>query len=141
MLYIVSSRAVHSRRILCWFALAALIPCASAHDPSQWGGSFRSRDGGTTWMPIDAGLFIGGAVTIAVDPADPNHLFYATDTRLLQSRNGGRDWKPESSPEFRGPTLAIAFDSAGTRVLAATAGAILRSESGTGWAAVDLPAS
>jgi len=30
---------------------------AAAHDPSAWGGMFRSRDFGETWFPSDAGLF------------------------------------------------------------------------------------
>jgi len=67
--------------------LAASLPLpANAHDPSAWGGTFRTRDGGETWMPVDAGLFVGGAITMAIDPLDANHLLYATDTRLLRSR-------------------------------------------------------
>src|SRR5215470_939830 len=92
---------------LCILALCCALsqPCV-AHDPSAWGGTFRSRDGGATWMPIDAGLFVGGAITVAIDPLDANHLLYATDTRLLRSHNGGRDWVLEPSPVFMGPTLA-----------------------------------
>jgi len=37
---------------------------ALAHDPSAWGGLFRSRDNAASWMPVDAGLFIGGALAV-----------------------------------------------------------------------------
>jgi photosystem II stability/assembly factor-like uncharacterized protein len=115
-------------------------PCA-AHDPSTWGGTFRSRDGGATWMPVDAGLFVGGAITVAIDPLDANHLLYATDTRLLRSRNGGRDWVQEPSPVFIGPTLAVAFARDGKAVLAATAAGVFVSESGGQWKPVNLSPS
>jgi photosystem II stability/assembly factor-like uncharacterized protein len=114
---------------------------AFAHDPSAWGGAFRSRDGGATWMPIDAGLFVGGAVALAIDPTDPNHIVLATDTRLLGSRNGGRDWSQEPASVFIGPTLAVAFDPSGKVVLAATAAGVFRSEAGAPWRSIDLPAS
>lgn len=115
-------------------------PCF-AHDPSAWGGTFRSRDGGETWMPIDAGLFVGGAITVAIDPSDANHLLYATDTRLLRSRNGGRDWAQETAPVFIGPTLAVAFARDGKAVLAATAGGVYVSDSGAQWKGVNISPS
>ena len=82
--------------MLLRFASLALVffltaTSALAHDPSAWGGLFRSRDNAATWMPVDAGLFIGGALAVSVSPTDANHLLYATDSRLLRSRNGGRD--------------------------------------------------
>ena len=78
--------------ILRLVTAAALTACATAtlaHDPSAWGGLFRSRDDGAAWLSADAGLFVGAALAIAVSPTDANHLLYATDTRLLRSRNGG----------------------------------------------------
>jgi hypothetical protein len=49
-------------------------------------------------MPVDAGLFIGGALAVSVSPTDANHLLYATDSRLLRSPPaGGRDWKQEAA--------------------------------------------
>jgi len=114
---------------------------ALAHDPSAWGGTFRSRDRGATWMPIDAGLFVGGAVALAVDPADPSHVLYGTDGRLLSSRNGGRDWVQEQATVFAGPTLAVAFDSSEHVALAATAAGLFRSDANGTWKGVELPAS
>lgn len=120
-----------------------LLACpALAHDPSAWGGMFRTRDAGATWLPVDGGLFIGGAISLAVDPRDPNHLLYATDTRLLRSRNGGRDWVPEQPSVFFGPALAAAFDARGTSAIVATSAGLYRNESGAReWTPVPIPAS
>ena len=111
---------------------------AQAHDPSAWGGAFRTRDLGQSWLPADAGLFIGGALDLAVDPADPNHLLYATDTRLLRSRNGGRDWKPEAPDIFLGATLAVAFLADGKGALASTSQGLFRTSNGSAWVPVSL---
>ncbi|HTS52117.1 MAG TPA: YCF48-related protein [Burkholderiales bacterium] len=127
--------------ILAGLAVALAAGPAPAHDPSAWGGTFRSRDGGATWTPIDAGLFIGGAVALAIDPTNPNHILYATDTRLLRSSNGGRDWSQEPASVFLGPTMALAFDPSDKIVLAATAAGVFRSEAGGPWKSVDLPTS
>jgi hypothetical protein len=112
---------------------AALMVCtgaALAHDPSAWGGLFRSRDDGAAWLPADGGLFVGSALAIAVSPTDPNHLLYATDSQLLRSRNAGRDWETEAPQIFRGPTLAVAFASDGKSAWAATpAGVFVADES------------
>src|SRR5689334_6019113 len=129
------------RLTLTVLGLLCSVESASAHDPSAWGGTFRSRDEGATWMPIDAGLFVGGAITIAVNPLDANDLLYATDTRLLRSRNGGRDWVQDPAPAFVGPTLAVAFSRDGTALLAATAGGIWISAGDSPWQPANLPAS
>lgn len=121
--------------------LALTAAPAGAHDPSAWGGSFRSRDGGGTWTPIDAGLFIGGAVMLAVDPNDPNHILYATDARMLRSRNGGRDWVQEPTGTFMAPTLAVAFSSTGESILAATAAGVFRTDAGGAWQPANVPAA
>jgi len=121
---------------VCWLFLPTV---SSAHDPSSWGGMFRSRDQGLTWLPVDAGLFIGGAVGLAIAPNDPNHLLYGTDTRLLSSRNGGRDWTPEAAAFFVGPTLAVTFAADGTVALAATAAGVFRRAQAQDWAAVSVP--
>ena len=123
------------------FCLVGFAQSCFAHDPSAWGGTFRTRDGGETWMPVDAGLFVGGAITMAIDPLDANHLLYATDTRLLRSRNGGRDWVQDPSPVFIGPTLAVAFARNGKTVLAATAAGVFAAESGGAWKPVNIPPS
>lgn len=113
---------------------------AIAHDPSAWGGLFRSRDLGVTWLPIDEGRFIGGAIALAISPTDPHHLLLATDAGLLRSRNGGRDWVTEAPTVFIGPVFAVAFDRDGQRVLASTASALFRTDDGVTWRNVGAPA-
>jgi hypothetical protein len=123
-----------------WFlaALLCALP-AHAHDPSAWGGTYRSRDLGATWLSADAGLFVGGSLDLAVSPADPNVLLYATDTRLLRSANGGRDWRPEAPAVFSGPTLAAAFLPGGKTALAANAAGVFRSSDGGEWVPAKVP--
>ncbi len=106
---------------------------ANAHDPSAWGGLFRSRDDGATWFPADAGLFIGGAIAVAVNPKDANHLLYGTDTRFLRSRNGGRDWVTEAQNEIGGAVFAVAFDRDGKAAVASTTSRIFYTADGSAW--------
>ena len=127
------------RSSLCLVAalLSLLSPLAAAHDPSAYGGVFRSRNFGKTWFPVDAGQFIGAATCLAVAPADSNHILYGTDSRLLRSRNGGRDWTPESANQLRGPIHAVAFDSSGKSAIVSTSVGIFHSQDGAHW----LPAA
>jgi photosystem II stability/assembly factor-like uncharacterized protein len=131
------------QRILQIVTAAALLASAApapAHDPSAWGGLFRSRDDGGAWLPADAGLFVGAALALAVSPTDANHLLYGTDARLLRSRNGGRDWEPQSAQIFNGPTLAVAFAADGHGAWAATpAGVYFSGAADSAWARCDVP--
>jgi photosystem II stability/assembly factor-like uncharacterized protein len=121
--------------------LAAFLPvAASAHDASAWGGLFRSRDNGGTWFPADAGLFIGGALALAINPKDANHLLYGTDTRLLRSKNGGRDWVQEPGVQFDGSAYAVRFADDGKGAIASTAKRIYFSEDGSIWVDTLAPA-
>ena len=119
--------------------LLLLHTAANAHDPSAWGGLFRSRDDGANWLPVDAGLFIGGAMAIAISPADPNHLLYATDTRLLRSHNGGRDWVTEAAGTFIGPTLSVAFGPDGILAVASSSAGVFRTTNGKTWTRAQAP--
>ena len=113
---------------------------AAAHDPSAWGGIYRSRDAGATWFPTDAGLFIGGATGLGIDPGDANHLLYGTDTRLLRSKNGGRDWVQEPGPQFAAPVYAVSFFEGGKGAIASTANRLFISDGSSGWSDAQAPA-
>jgi hypothetical protein len=118
------------------------VACAAsalAHDPSAWGGLFRSRDDGAAWLAADAGLFVGSALAIAVSPTDAHHLLYATDARLLRTGNGGRDWVPEAPQIFNGPTLAVAFARDGNGAWAATPAGVFVAGSEWNWQKCDVP--
>jgi photosystem II stability/assembly factor-like uncharacterized protein len=119
-------------RIVSSLILLLALP-ANAHDPSAWGGLFRSRDFGTNWFPADAGLFIGGALGVAIHPQDPAQLLYGTDARLLRSKNGGRDWVTEAAATMPGAVFAVAFDADGKGALASSGTRIFYTDDGVAW--------
>jgi hypothetical protein len=112
---------------------------ASGHDPSAYGGLFRSRDGGITWFTANPGRIVSGAIALAVSPVEPNHLLLATDSGLLRSRNAGLEWSQEASSLLVGPVFAIAFDTDGRRALASTATSLIRSDDGQTWRDISAP--
>jgi photosystem II stability/assembly factor-like uncharacterized protein len=101
---------------------------AHAHDASAWGGLFRTRDAGATWLHVNPGSFVAGALALAVNPVDPHDLLLGTDTGVSRSHNGGRDWAVEAPDVLVGPAFAAAFDVDGQRALVAGASAVFRSE-------------
>src|SRR5262245_63728603 len=111
---------------------------AGAHDPSAWGGLFRSRDGGATWLAVNAGSFVGGAIGVAVNPASPDHLLLTTDSGVLASKNGGRDWNVEAPDALIGAAFAVTYDADGSRALLSGASAIFRSD-GDRWRIIAAP--
>jgi hypothetical protein len=111
----------------------------SAHDPSAFGGLFRSRDGGLTWFSANPGRIVSGAIALAVNPVEPNHLLLATDSGLLRSRNAGLDWSLEAPSVLVGAVFAVTFDSGGRRGLASTETALFRNDGGETWRAVTAP--
>jgi hypothetical protein len=117
-----------------------LLPCpASAHDPSAWGGLFRTRDGGATWLALNSGSYVSGAIGLAISPTAPDHLLLATDSGVLSSKNGGRDWTVEAPDVLVGAAFAVAYDADGARALASGGSAIFRSD-GNRWQLTRAPA-
>ena len=112
---------------------------APAHDPDTLGGVFRTHDVGATWTSINPGIFVSGALALAVSPRDPNHLLLATDSGLWRSRNGGRDWDVEAPGILTGPAFAAAFDADGQRALVAGTTTLFRDD-GDRWRPVRTPA-
>ena len=84
---------------------------ASAHDPSAWGGPLRTRDGGATWLPLNSGSYVSGAIGLAISPTAADHLLMATDSGLLSSKNGGRDWMVEAPDVLVGAAFAVAYST------------------------------
>jgi hypothetical protein len=103
---------------------------ARAHDPSAYGGLFRSRNFGGTWLNADVGLFLNAALTVAIDPRDPNHLLLGTDTGLLGSSNGGRCWTAEGQGLIFGPVFAVGFSPDGQNAICAAPGGVFRLHEG-----------
>lgn len=120
-------------------ALAVWTGTVSAHDPSAYGGLFRSRDFGGVWLNADVGLFLGGAVSLAIDPADSNHLLLGTDASLMQSLTGGRSWQPVEPGKLFGAVTAVAFLEGGRVALCSTPAGVFRRDQGE-WLQVAAPA-
>lgn len=111
---------------------------AHAHDSSAYGGLFRSRNFGGTWLNADVGLFLNAALTVAVDPRDPNHLLMGTDIGLLASSNGGRSWSQEASGLISGAVFAIAFSRDGKSVVSTAPNGVFRFGDGQ-WSRAAIP--
>ena len=109
------------------------------HDADAYGGLFRTRDAGVTWTPVNPGIFASGALALAVDSRDSNHLLLATDSGTWRSRNGGRDWAIEAPEILTGPAFAAAFDAGGEGALIAGVSTLYR-EDGDRWRPVPTPA-
>ena len=112
---------------------------AGAHDASAWGGLFRTRDAGSTWFQASSGKVMGGALAVAVDPSNPDHLLLGTDNGLLATHNGGRDWEVVAGDLLMGAVLAAAFDAHGQSILAANATTLAFSEDGLRWQSRLMP--
>jgi photosystem II stability/assembly factor-like uncharacterized protein len=112
---------------------------AQSHDPSAWGGLFRSRDHGATWVSANRGQVVAGAIALAISPTDVDHLLLGAESGLLRSRNGGRDWTIEAPAVVLGPVFALAFAADGQRALVSTGLGIFAREAGNSWRQASAP--
>jgi len=72
-------------------------------------GLIRTTDGGDTWTKIDL-LTPPGSTSIyslALDPKDPNNIYYGTSTTFYRSPNGGVNWVPKKLPTSRTATFLM----------------------------------
>src|SRR5262249_46079416 len=55
-------RATRYRLVVLGLTLLAALPGGDglAHDASAWGGLFRTRDGGDTWLPVNPASLVSG---------------------------------------------------------------------------------
>jgi photosystem II stability/assembly factor-like uncharacterized protein len=130
-----AGRCLQQLASLCRLALlllnsAMMAGGASAHDASSYGGVFRSRNLGGTWLRADVGLFLNAALVVAVDPQNGSHLLAGTDLGLLGSRNGGLSWTPEAPGLIAGAVFAVTFLGDGERAVCAAQGGVFRFEAG-----------
>jgi photosystem II stability/assembly factor-like uncharacterized protein len=120
--------------------LSLLTGSASSHDASSYGGVFRSRDLGATWLNADVGLFLNAALIIAVNPRDSSQLLAGTDLGILSSHNGGRSWVPEARDLIIGAVFALAFSPDGGLAMCASASGVFRRDQ-HGWQRAEAPES
>jgi photosystem II stability/assembly factor-like uncharacterized protein len=96
----VSTVLVHPRRAGSLYILAGA------------GRILRSTDGGATWTVLSSPSPRGISL-LAIDPAEPDALYAATEIGLFKSRNGGARWFAINQGLDRGkPVQALAFDPA-----------------------------
>jgi len=100
---------------------------------------FRSRDGGATWTSANRGTLLSGALTLAINPTDVNHLLLGTESGLWRSANGGRDWTVEAPSLVLGAVFAVAFAADGHQAWASTSLGLFRGQDGTNWQPVPTP--
>jgi photosystem II stability/assembly factor-like uncharacterized protein len=80
-------------------------------------GLFKTENGGQTWQEINRGELDKGmwqfTSHVALDPTDPDHLFFANGNTIFQSTDAGESWtkQPEESGCLNG---AIHFGTDGS---------------------------
>jgi photosystem II stability/assembly factor-like uncharacterized protein len=126
-------------RFLLALALVLLATPAQSHDPSAWGGLFRSRDQGATWVSANRGQYLSSAIALAISPIDPDHLLLGTGSGLFRSRNGGRDWVVEAPSVVLGPVFVLGFASDGRSALLSTGLGIFRGDADNNWWQLSAP--
>jgi photosystem II stability/assembly factor-like uncharacterized protein len=106
---------------------------------SQLGvGLVRSSDGGQTWELMASNELSGiGVYDIAVDPANPLHVWVGTTEKLLESTNGGATWRVVQPV----PTWDVSMNPGNPlEIFAATLAGLIRSTNGgLSWSLVALP--
>jgi photosystem II stability/assembly factor-like uncharacterized protein len=55
-------------------------------------GLWKTRDGGATWFPLTDALPSTRVDAVAVDPARPNRVLFASSAGVFESTNGGAVW-------------------------------------------------
>jgi photosystem II stability/assembly factor-like uncharacterized protein len=127
-----------SRFVLGLLLLAFAAGSSWPHDASSYGGLFRSRNLGGTWLRADVGLFLNVPLIVAVDPHNPSHLLAGTDLGLIVSHNGGLTWVPETRDLIFGAVFAAVFLDGGERAICAAQSGVFRLEDGH-WSAARVP--
>jgi photosystem II stability/assembly factor-like uncharacterized protein len=127
----VADRGRHWQRRVLFFVvrlllLALMVDAAGAHDPSSYGGVFRSRNLGASWLSADVGLFLNAALIVGINPKDQAHLLAGTDLGLIVSRNAGLSWKPEARELIYGAVFALTFLMDGQHAICAAQNGLFR---------------
>jgi photosystem II stability/assembly factor-like uncharacterized protein len=89
------------------------------------GGMFRTVDGGSHWVPSEAGMEKTFALSLASDPQDPGVFYAATaGSGVFKSTNGGQSWKLAGRELDRTVVRCVATGASGESVYAGTDGGV-----------------
>jgi photosystem II stability/assembly factor-like uncharacterized protein len=83
---------------------------------------YRSTDRGTTWAAIDGNLPDAPVNDVVVDPAQPQHLFAATDVGVYSTSDLGNYWYPFGQGMPLQPVMDLSYDPGSHTLAAATHG-------------------
>jgi hypothetical protein len=94
--------------------------------PFSEAGAFATRDGGSSWLPINTGLVDPTINALWVDQANANAVLAGTESAgIFRSTNGGQTWSLVS-----GVGTTSDFVSTGGKVYAASAAGVAQSADG-----------
>jgi photosystem II stability/assembly factor-like uncharacterized protein len=90
------------------------------------GGVFRTTDGGSRWIPSEAGMEKTFALSLAADPQDPGVFYAATaGSGVFKSTDAGQSWKQAGRELERTVVRCVATGTAnGESVYAGTDGGV-----------------
>ncbi|HKK87832.1 MAG TPA: discoidin domain-containing protein [Saprospiraceae bacterium] len=96
----------------------------------------KSADGGENWELVTRNYPVFGGVTaVAIDPFDPDIVYFAGGSQIHKTTNGGQNWQPLLPPngQFRADKIIIHPDDSQV-ILAAGANGIFKTvDAGLNW--------
>jgi photosystem II stability/assembly factor-like uncharacterized protein len=106
------------------------------------GGVFRSRDGGTSWAPVNAGLTNPVVSALAVHPFGTAIVYAGTNGGgVFRSLDGGESWAPANTGLVNGVITALAINPVAPTTLyaGATGQGVFKSvNGGESWAPINV---
>lgn len=106
---------------------------------------FKTTDSAAHWQGLASGLPFGSSDSIAVDPSNPQTIYFATDEGLYKSIDGGAHWTtllqagsappPNPDPGLRTEWIAIDPSHSQTVYLGTFGGIYKSTDGGTTWSA------
>jgi photosystem II stability/assembly factor-like uncharacterized protein len=97
------------------------------------GGVYRTIDGAGSWARVGAGLPDLEVRRLAVDPADPQRLYVATQKGLYRSADQGQSFTPGGSPLDSEDVEAVAVAPDGTVYAGTFHGVFASADGGATW--------
>ncbi|MCO6451181.1 MAG: hypothetical protein J5I90_10390 [Caldilineales bacterium] len=94
----------------------------NTHTPSTPGHVFKSTNGGSSWQNISSNLPDIPALSIALDPQNPGHIYLGTDVGVFRSTNDGGSWAFYNAGLATVPVTDLEMNKATRQLWAGTGG-------------------